>query len=139
MLRRLFGGRTDKPPRSGAADAPEPAVDATLAYLEAGHDQFAIFDAGRGRYLQVSVADDGSLYGEAVSNTYLKGNERIGDDAILALASMGWTMAPDPNYSRTWDAWQGDARVAVVDDILETLMLAYEMPADGPLDITTGT
>jgi hypothetical protein len=140
MLRRIFGGGADRPaePERGPAGAPRAAVDATLARLEAGDDTFVIFDAGRGRYVQVSVGD-GGLYGEAVSNRYLKGDKRIDETAMQTLAQMGWTQEPDANYSRTWTDWRGDQRASVVDDIVGTLMVVYEMPAAGPLDITTGT
>lgn len=141
MLRRLFGGGTGAQTEPGSGDAPVPAVHAALARLEAGLDQFAIFDAGRNRYVQVnaSLADEG-LYGEAVANAYLKGDARLDESAIQTLATMGWTITTaDPNYSRTWPHWTGDHRSQVVDDIVGTLMLVYEMPPDGPLAVTTGT
>jgi hypothetical protein len=139
MLRRLFGGWSDHPPAPEVPDAPVPAVDATLASLEAGSDQFAIFDAGRGRYVQVSVSEAG-LYGEAVSNAFLKGAERLDDIALQTLERMGWAAGgPDSNFTRTWARWTGDDRSRVVDDIVGTLTRVYGLPSAGPLDITTGT
>ena len=83
---------------------------------------------------------DNGLNGEAVATAYLKGDARLDDSAIQTLAVMGWAVtAPDPNYTRTWPDWTGDHRSQVVEDIVGTLMLVYEMPSDGPLDITTGT
>jgi len=137
MLRRLFGGGADDPGAPDRGGDPLASVDSTLARLETGRDTFAIFDAGDGHYVQVSIGDTG-LYGEAVSNAYLKGIERLGDDAIETLGTMGWVAVGDANFSRTWDRWTGDDRAQVVDDIVGTLRLVYEMPPDGPLDITVG-
>ncbi len=62
------------------------------------------------------------------------------DDAIQALGTMGWTGPADPksNFTRTWTQWTGVDRSQVVDDIVGTLRLVYEMPSDGPMWITTG-
>ena len=139
MLRRLFGGRSDHPTPSDFPTEPVPAVDAALAALETGSDQFAIFDAGHGHYVQVSVSESG-LYGEAVSNAYLKGSERLDDVALQKLSSMGWAMAdPDANFSQIWARWTGDDRSRVVDDIVGTLTAVYGMPSGGPVAVTTGT
>ena len=76
MLRRMFGGRGDHSAGPAASRDPIQSVTTMLASLEAGGDTFAIFDAGHGHYVQVSLGETG-LYGEAVSNAYLKGADRI--------------------------------------------------------------
>jgi hypothetical protein len=80
------------------------------------------------------------LYGEAVSNAYLKREALLDNEALRALTTMGWSGGgAGSNFSRTWERWTGTDRRQVVDDIVGTLRLVYEMPPTGPLDITTGS
>ena len=139
MLRHSFGGGSDHLPAPEVPDAPVPAVDATLASLEAGSDRFAIVDAGRGRAVQVSVSEAG-FYGGVVSNAFPKGAERLDDAALETLERMGWAATgPDPNFTRTWAGWTTDDRSRVVDDIVKPLTQVYGLLSAAPLDSTTGT
>lgn len=79
-----------------------------LAVLEAGQclvvsvrasgDGRPVTRTGSQRYVQVAVDRDGAARAEAVSNAYLNRHDRLTDDAVARLATLGWhapTHAPD--------------------------------------------
>ena len=144
MLRRLLGGGSERPPEPELP--PREAIDRALLRLEGDPDGFAIFSVGKSsdtnRYVQVTQARPGELLGEAVGNKHLKGSGTLDPVALQTLATLGWSAAPDErsgNHTRWWPDWTGDGRTRVADDILSTLVLAFEMSPDGPLEISDDT
>lgn len=153
MLRRLFGGGDpgQVPPNEQASrqnsspaqpGSPDLTVDRTLQDLETGPDTFAIFvaDGARNEYVQVSISDDGRLFGEAVGDEYLKRGATLSEGSLQALRDLGWTVVGrgKGNHTRTWSEWKGESRAHVVADILWTLRLAYGMAPDGSPAVETG-
>jgi hypothetical protein len=143
MLRRLFGSGSNRQPEPRLP--PHEAIERALRRLEGDPDGFEIFSiapSDRNHYVQVIQArPGGELLGEAVGNGYLKGSARLDAVALQTLADLGWTVVDEKhgNHTRSWADWTGDDRARVVDDIMATLVLAFEMAPDGPLEISDNT
>jgi hypothetical protein len=148
MVRRFAGAdEPDEAPRDAAfgavgGETPGEAIDRAIHHLEAGRDSFAIFAADEARNTYVQVYSEGqALEGEAVGNDYLADEARLDEDGHATLVTLGWDLAEPGagNHSRTWRDWRGAARPQVVEDVLSTLVLVYEMAPGAPLAVRTGT
>jgi hypothetical protein len=126
-----------------ASDAPGDIIDHGLRRLAAGDGEFAVFavPGERNAYVQVSVLPGArGLYGETVSSEYLAG-EPLDEEDHLTPETLGWTLAEPgsgANHSREWTEWTDSARAKVVEDLLATLMLLFDLAPDGSLDVTVG-
>ena len=131
----------------------EEALAARLATLSQEADRYLIVEAGPPPfYIQYSFADNGDIYNEAVSNTYLVGKDRLTTSQQAKLRAFGWLRPGEegrrcdcrhpspPNYHRSWLAWQGwriIAQVAVVTFSCvygisyPTSIVMLEVPYDG--------
>ena len=142
MLRRLFGSGSNRQPEPRLP--PHEAIDRALRRLEGDPEGFEIFVIGpsdRNRFVQVTRGAPDTLLGEAVGNGFLKGSAKLDVVALQTLAELGWTVVDEEhgNHTRSWADWTGVHRARVVEDIMATLVLAFEMAPDGPLAITNNT
>jgi hypothetical protein len=61
---------------------------------------------GHPYYVQFIASRDGDLRCEAVSNTFLVGDDRLHGEAELRLIGLGWASADplgDPNFKQLWE------------------------------------
>jgi hypothetical protein len=105
-------------------------LEGRLDTLSLDGDHYLIVEAGPGPvYVQFALQEDGSVYGEAVSNVYLEGEHRLSPAQEAKLAAIGWMKPGEdgprcsccdlspPNFHHTWSPRQGHriiAQVAIV-------------------------
>jgi hypothetical protein len=58
-----------------------------------------------GRYVQLLVHEDGSILGEACSNNYLEGSDRLSAEEEAELVAIGWKEPHPSDKPNWWAAW----------------------------------
>lgn len=89
-------------------------------------NNFGIFNLGEDYYIQiVGNRGDYELYCEAVSNVYLEETALLSPEQESQLFALGWTVAPEQNYSLRHNVDSEDSRGQLADLILQTAELVY--------------
>ena len=97
--------------------------------MQEGGNVIVIIDNEKNYYVQFSseIKDDG-LYGEAVSNNWLSGENKLDETQIAKLEAMGW-MPPDHDSGNFWRTWENVRDIRdlspVADDVIRTFTDVY--------------